>query len=101
MTPDPPLPPNNPPEPSPSPTPAPARVRGSITCEFCQCTLGPDGNYLKMSDEARAYRDQAETIKQLKSQLADAQAATEAATRDLGTANATISELRGKQARGW
>lgn len=40
-----------------------------IACEFCKCQLTPNGEYLSLSEEARTFRDQAETIRQLRADL--------------------------------
>ena len=36
-----------------------------IVCEFCDCELGADGSYKKLSDKAKAFRDSEETIETL------------------------------------
>lgn len=56
---------------TPAATPAPTRERHSITCEFCECQLGPDGSYKKLSEAARAMRDRERTIDTLREELAD------------------------------
>jgi hypothetical protein len=57
-------------EPPPTP-PTPAR-RTAVTCEFCRCQLTASGEVLRMSTEAKAFREAAD---------------------DLATANAEITEL--------
>jgi DNA repair exonuclease SbcCD ATPase subunit len=57
---------------TPPPPPDPGRPR-KITCEFCECDLGNSGEYKKLSDKAKGFREAEETIEKL---------------------NATISELR-------
>jgi hypothetical protein len=78
--------------PEPAPTPAPRR-RETITCEFCQCTLTPAGEYLQLSDHAKSLRDQGERIDALKAELADSQAAVADAARLLDEARAKIAQL--------
>lgn len=61
------LPPNEPPAP-PAPQPAPGRTR-NITCEFCKCTLAPSGDYIRLSEEAKALRKLEEKIVDLKDEI--------------------------------
>lgn len=41
-----------------------------ITCEFCECELGVSGEYKKLSEKAKAYRDSEEKIENLQAELA-------------------------------
>jgi len=46
---------------SPQPSPAP-RSPKTVTCGFCGTRLTPEGDALKLSEEAKGYRDAAEII---------------------------------------
>lgn len=53
------------PLPPPDPDPIPARgiprdPQPRATCEFCECTLTSDGEVLKLSEKAKAWRDRKE-----------------------------------------
>lgn len=53
-------------------------VRGSkLVCEFCGCALAPSGDVLKVSARAREIREQDETIRDLKADLAAAETAAD------------------------
>jgi hypothetical protein len=71
-----------PPTPTPDAPPNDRRVPHNITCEFCECVLTPHGHALKISDSARAYRDQKDTIADLKARIADLEAAQVALTKE-------------------
>lgn len=49
-----------------TPPPAPTSGKKSITCEFCNCTLSPNGDYIALSERAKELRGQSETIDRLK-----------------------------------
>jgi hypothetical protein len=36
--------------------------RRKIVCEFCECELGADGSYKKLSDKARGFREHDEAL---------------------------------------
>ena len=55
-----------------------------ITCEFCECELGSSGEYKKLSDKAKKYRDAEETIERMEAELATLRA-------DLATARQSVS----------
>jgi len=40
-----------------------------LTCDFCGCQLTPHGDVLKMGDDAKRYRDAADTIEKLERQI--------------------------------
>lgn len=63
--------PNPNPVPVPSPSPEPARAH-KVTCEFCECVLGPSGEYVSLSEKAKTLRKQSETIEALREELAEA-----------------------------
>src|SRR5262245_32844786 len=79
---------NDPPEP-----PAP-RANSKVVCEFCRCTLTPAGDVLRMSDEARTFNKQAETIRDLKDALGQAEGAGEAEKRRADKAETELAQLR-------
>lgn len=99
------LPPDPAPAPAPMPGPVPEPVRGGasrITCSFCACTLAPSGDVLKMSPEAKAFRDADDSIDSLKVDLQQAAADLAAAhqtiaslERDLAAARAAIPTKKG------
>lgn len=70
-------PPNNdllppgPGDPPPTPSPSPIVPKSRITCDFCGCSLAPSGDVLKMSDDAKAYRDGADKIDTLNATITD------------------------------
>jgi len=68
--------------------------RAHITCEFCECTLAPSGQYIRLSDRAKDLRDQGELVDRLKTELADAQAAAEETARLLDEAQREIQRLQ-------
>jgi hypothetical protein len=45
--------------------------RRKIVCEFCDCELGADGSYKKMSDKAKKLRDAEETIESLEATISE------------------------------
>ena len=82
-----------PPDPGdPSPAP-PVRRADHITCEFCQCTLAPSGEYIRLSDRAKELRDQGETIDRLRADLTESEAQIAEAGRLLDEARAHIARL--------
>src|SRR4051812_42273328 len=84
-----------------SPSSTPTRNH-RIVCEFCHCSLAPDGGVMAFSEEARALRDQKERITKLEGVLAQAEGAGEAFKREAETLRARVRELEGKPARrGW
>jgi hypothetical protein len=80
------MPPVDPPEPDPAPDPSPRR-RAPIVCEYCDCTLTPIGDVLKVSDKARTLRKQGDRIDTLLAEI-------EQAKTDLAAAKAEIQILR-------
>lgn len=83
MDPQNPLPdPNSSPAAVPVPAPRDSRMR---KCAFCECVIGPDGEYMRLSDRARTLRDLEETIRTLekeKSLISAELAQLKAATRE-------------------
>ena len=49
-----------------------------VTCDFCKCSLSPEGDVLKMSDTAKELRDASDTIERLKRDVASVKAELEA-----------------------
>ena len=43
-------------------TPIPSRERRGCVCEFCECTLAPSGEVLKMGDAAKIFRKHEEIV---------------------------------------
>lgn len=43
----------------------PVRIK-KITCEFCDCELGTSGEYKKLSDKAKMFREAEDTIETLR-----------------------------------
>lgn len=84
---DPLLPPVDPPAPDPPPAPRAPKLR----CEFCQCELTPTGDCLRMSDRAREYRDQTDTIDKQKATIAEKDAEIGRLTTDLAAARAAVA----------
>lgn len=41
-----------------------------ITCEFCECELGSSGEYKKLSDKAKKFRESEEIIEDLEGTIA-------------------------------
>lgn len=64
--------PNENPVPAPSSVPTPGR---RLRCEFCECPLAPNGDYMALSDKAKDLRRQSETIDKLKDTIAKLEAA--------------------------
>jgi septal ring factor EnvC (AmiA/AmiB activator) len=61
--------------------------REPIVCEFCECTLTPAGDALKVSEKAKQLRDIDRTITKLKHRIADLET-------ELATAQSEASDLR-------
>lgn len=49
-----------------------------VTCDFCKCSLSPEGDVLKMSGTAKELRDASDTIERLRRDLESAKAELEA-----------------------
>lgn len=49
----------------------PPPQRGNVVCEFCECSLTPHGDALRLSDKAKEYRGQVDTIDKLRAQVAE------------------------------
>jgi hypothetical protein len=60
----------------------PGRPR-KITCEFCECELGNSGEYKRLSEKAKGYRDSDEKIERLQAELMSVRA-------DLATARQAV-----------
>lgn len=56
-----------------TPAPTPEPVRRKIVCEFCECEVGADGSYKKLSDKAKSFRDAEETIETLQATVSTLQ----------------------------
>jgi hypothetical protein len=67
-----------------------------ITCEFCECELGASGEYKKLSDKAKLYRDAEETIERLQSELVSLRADLTAARQ---ATPAPVTDARASGAR--
>lgn len=87
------LPPNPGPGDDPPPTPRPVEGR-RITCDFCRCSLAPSGDVLKMSAEAKTFRDQSDTIEKLRRDLELAAGDVQAAIKERDEARAQIPKKR-------
>ena len=83
-----PLLPTDPPEPL--VLPQPSNRRPKIICECCGCELTPAGDAIKISDQYRGFRSQAEKIAALKVELEKAQADCATVTRERDDARAQI-----------
>ena len=83
-----PLLPTDPPEPL--PLPQPSNRRPKIICECCGCELTPAGDAIKISDQYRGFRSQAEKIAALKVELEKAQADCATVARERDDARAQI-----------
>jgi hypothetical protein len=83
-----PLLPTDPPEPL--ALPQPSNRRPKIICECCGCELTPAGDAIKISDQYRGFRSQAEKIAALKVELEKAQADCATVTRERDDARAQI-----------
>lgn len=68
------LPPDPDVPPSPAP-PVPPRRTAPITCAFCECSLAPNGDVLRMSEAAKALRDSGDVIERLTRTIAERDAA--------------------------
>jgi len=55
----------------PAPPVPPEPGRRKTVCEFCECELGADGSYKKMSDKAKKLRDAEETIESLEATISE------------------------------
>lgn len=88
-----PLLPVDPPDPAPT-LDAPTTRQKTITCEFCRCRLTPSGDYLALSDEAKAFRGQSERIGILKADLDTARADIDLLRKQLDEAYAQVKEAQ-------
>lgn len=85
------LPPDPDPQPPPSPAiPVPLRRTAPITCAFCECSLAPNGDVLKMSDTAKALRDSQDVIDRLNRTIAERDAAIVALNKEASDLRALI-----------
>lgn len=80
-------------EPPDPPSSVPARGP-RIVCEFCQCSLTPAGDVLKMSDTARAFNKQGDTIDTLRDDLRQSQNDLAEALRERDEARAALPKPR-------
>lgn len=79
-----------PPTPNPAPSPSPASDK-PITCQFCECLLTPRGHALELSDKARDYRDQKESIAQLRARIAELESLNTEVTRERDDARRALT----------
>lgn len=86
-----------PPTPPPDAPPPDRRVPHNITCEFCECVLTPHGHALKISDAARAYRDQKDTIANHKARIAELEAAQVALTKERDDAQRALDAAQAER----
>ncbi len=85
--------PLEPPTPEPA-TPPPART-SKLRCEFCKCELSPtSGEYVKLSDEAKAFRKQDDTIETLRAEIVTLTTARDAAIRERDEARALVAPAK-------
>ena len=77
------------PVPDPAPLPSSSR-RPKIICECCGCELTPAGDAIKISDQYRGFRSQAEKIAALKVELEKAQTDCATVTRERDDARSQI-----------
>lgn len=83
-----------PPDDSIPPTPAPhvPTEKKRITCDFCGCSLAPSGDVLRMSDDAKAFRDGADSIERLQGVITTLEASNATLTRERNEARAAIPQ---------
>jgi len=63
----------------------------ALKCEFCECQLTPNGEYLKLSTKARTLRDLEETLSNTTAQLSTATESIAQLTRELNDARAQLA----------
>lgn len=68
------------------PAPEPTRGAKNIACDFCECSLTPSGDFLKLSDKAKQLRDQGETLEKANAKILEL-------TRELQEARNAIARL--------
>jgi len=81
--------PGNTPAPA-APNPPAASSKKTITCEFCECTLAPNGDYIALSERAKALRTLDETIDRLKATIEQLQGSVREAERARDEARALV-----------
>jgi hypothetical protein len=81
--------------------PSPVPLRAKITCEFCECQLAPSGEYLRLSDRAKAIRGLEEKIETLGADLELARVALATAARERDDARAQVTAATGKKDIHW
>jgi hypothetical protein len=87
------LPPDPDPAPPTPPTPTPGRAT-RITCDFCGCSLAPSGDVLRMSEEAKAFRDGADEIERLQAVISTLESQVSTLTRERDEARAALPKPR-------
>jgi len=78
-----------PPDP-PEPPEPPAPTRRKLVCEFCECPLAPSGEFLKLSEKAKAFRHQDDRIDQLHADLVSVREDVTAALKERDEARALV-----------
>lgn len=87
--PDPLLPNDDPAPPTPgAPSPGPPK---KIVCEFCQCSLAPNGDYVSLSPRAKTLRALEEQNEALQTQINDLTDERDQSRRDLDDARAALA----------
>jgi hypothetical protein len=77
----------------PTPTPESGAPSGKVTCEFCQCVLGPSGEYMQLSPRAKELRAIDDTLSTVREELAASQRDLAEALRERDEANAEVRRL--------
>lgn len=81
------------PQNEPNPTPESAPPSGKVICEFCECVLGPSGEYMQLSPRAKELRALDDTLSTVRDELAAARSDLAEALRERDDARAEIARL--------
>jgi predicted nucleic acid-binding Zn-ribbon protein len=77
----------------PAPPAPPAPVKGSVTCGFCQASLTPGGEVMKLSDRAKSLRDFEDDLEDAKRTISELQAKISTLEGDVTTRDNRIGAL--------
>lgn len=72
--------------------PEPARAR-RLTCDFCGCSLAPTGEVMRMSDDAKKYRDHGDTLAKRDVRISDLETEVRALKAELAAATPKKARL--------